>query len=133
MVEKTRAFESARAAGEASIDWTEPQPNPITKLFTEITDAATAMLLGGVGADDTVGGRPVPAPCSANVWKVNVKSGQMVDEGEAVVVLEAMKMEYSVPSPCKGVVRTVLKKQGDAVTQGDVLISINEVEEVGDA
>jgi len=122
MVAKIKEFETARAAGEASIDWSEPQPNPLTKLLADLTEAAGALLYGNSSDDD--GGTSVPAPCSANVWKVNVKPGQLVKEGEALVVLEAMKMEYALDAPCSGVVTAIKVKQGAAVKQGDVLLSI---------
>jgi urea carboxylase len=122
MVAKIKEFETARAAGEASIDWSEPQPNPLTKLLADLTEAAGALLYGNSSDDD--GGTPVPAPCAANVWKVNVKPGQLVKEGEALVVLEAMKMEYALDAPCSGVVTAIKVKQGAAVKQGDVLLSI---------
>ena len=127
MVEKTKAFETARAAGEASIDWSEPQPNPMTKLLADLTEAAGALLFGEVSSNDPDAlGSPVPAPCSANVWRVNVKPGQAVEEGDAVIILEAMKMEYSLNAPCKGIVQGIKVKQGDPVKQGDVLLSILE-------
>ena len=126
MVEKAAAFEKARAAGEASIDWSEPQPNPVAKLFADFTEAATNLLLGDANGDDMIeeGATPVHAPCAANIWRVNVKPGQAVTEGDAVVILEAMKMEYSVTAPCDGNVVGVYRKQGDAIKQGEMLLSI---------
>lgn len=120
MVEKIATFESARKAGEASIDWTEPQPNPLVKWAGEVMEALFASGAAAALAD----GIPVPAPCSANVWKVEVKVGQMLEEGDPVVILEAMKMEYSVTAPCKGTVQSVAAKQGGAVKQGDVLLTM---------
>lgn len=46
-------------------------------------------------------GEPVPAPLAGNIWKVQVAAGQSVQEGDVLVILEAMKMETEVRGPCR--------------------------------
>jgi urea carboxylase len=60
----------------------------------------------------------------ASVWKVLVEVGQPVTEGEAVVVLESMKMEMSVPSPASGKVARVMVRPGQQVEPGEAMIAV---------
>ena len=69
-------------------------------------------------------GEPVPAPLAGNIFEVLVKPGQRVEEGERILVLEAMKMETDVAAPRAGTVAEVRVKPGDAVAVGDVLLTI---------
>ena len=67
---------------------------------------------------------PVPAPLAGNIFKVLVKPGDRVTEGQKIMVLEAMKMETDVSSPEAGIVTELAVKEGDAVTVGQTLISL---------
>ncbi|MCH9698361.1 MAG: sodium-extruding oxaloacetate decarboxylase subunit alpha [Gammaproteobacteria bacterium] len=68
--------------------------------------------------------KPVDAPMAGNILKVNVSQGQHIQEGDLVVIMEAMKMETEVRSRHSGTVSEVLVKQGDAVSVGDLLINL---------
>ena len=70
------------------------------------------------------GGEPVSAPLAGNIFKVLVKPGDQVTEGQSIVVLEAMKMETAVSAPRSGSVTSVTVKEGDSVAVGDPLLSI---------
>ncbi|MFC6635223.1 sodium-extruding oxaloacetate decarboxylase subunit alpha [Microbulbifer taiwanensis] len=70
------------------------------------------------------GGEPVKAPLAGNIFKVMVKPGDQVAEGQTIVVLEAMKMETAVSAPRAGSVTSVAIKEGDSVAVGDALLSI---------
>ena len=76
----------------------------------------------GVVAADA--GEPQPAPLAGNIFKVLVQPGQMVQEGDLVVILEAMKMETEIRAFRAGTVATVDVKVGDAVVVGHPLLSI---------
>ncbi|MGH1564001.1 urea carboxylase [Mumia sp. DW29H23] len=76
------------------------------------------------------GGRRVDAPFVANVWKVEVEIGDVVEEGQTVVVLEAMKMESAVHAPTAGVVTAVPAVSGAQVAPGDALVVLAPVAEV---
>jgi oxaloacetate decarboxylase alpha subunit len=67
---------------------------------------------------------PIPAPLAGNIFKVLVKPGDRVTEGQKIMVLEAMKMETDVSSPEAGIVTEMAVKEGDAVTVGQTLISL---------
>ncbi|OPX55173.1 oxaloacetate decarboxylase, alpha subunit [Oceanospirillum multiglobuliferum] len=69
-------------------------------------------------------GQPVTAPLAGNIFKVLVKPGQVVQEGEVIIILEAMKMETEVRTPRAGTVASVDVREGDAVTVGDTLITV---------
>jgi glutaconyl-CoA decarboxylase len=58
------------------------------------------------------------------IWKLPVKEGDSVTEGQLVLILEAMKMENEIFAPVSGRVLQVLCKEGDPVISGDNLISI---------
>ncbi|MCQ3830424.1 sodium-extruding oxaloacetate decarboxylase subunit alpha [Microbulbifer elongatus] len=72
----------------------------------------------------TGGGEPVKAPLAGNIFKVLVKPGDQVAEGQTIVVLEAMKMETAVSAPRAGSVTGVTIKEGDSVAVGDDLLTI---------
>jgi glutaconyl-CoA decarboxylase len=58
------------------------------------------------------------------IWKLHVKEGDKVDEGQLVLILEAMKMENELYAPKAGTVVSVNCKEGDSVNTGDALLSI---------
>ena len=68
----------------------------------------------------------VAAPLGGNVIKVLVTLGQHIEEGEEVIVLEAMKMETLVCSPQAGTVEKIFAVEGDYVAVGDCLLTVSE-------
>lgn len=69
-------------------------------------------------------GEVVTAGLSGNIFKVLVSPGQEVEEGEVVIILEAMKMETEVSAPVGGKIGELKVKEGDAVAVGDALLTI---------
>lgn len=67
---------------------------------------------------------PVAAPLAGNIWKVVVKAGQAVKEGDVLVILEAMKMETEIRAGLSGTVNTIQVKEGDAVAVGDCMLTL---------
>lgn len=61
---------------------------------------------------------------AGNVWKIVVKPGDQVSEGQDVVILESMKMEIPVSSEVTGVVEEIIVNEGDFVNDGDVIIKL---------
>jgi oxaloacetate decarboxylase alpha subunit/pyruvate carboxylase subunit B len=69
-------------------------------------------------------GTRVLAPMPGMVIKYEKKVGDAVNEGETIVVIEAMKMENALPAPAGGVVKKINFSSGDSVAKGDVLAVI---------
>ncbi len=69
-------------------------------------------------------GTPIEAPMPGLVIRYEVKEGEAVDEGDLVLILEAMKMENSIIAPVSGTVLSIPFKQGDTVRKGDMLAVI---------
>jgi oxaloacetate decarboxylase alpha subunit len=67
-------------------------------------------------------GEPVSAPLAGNVVKVLVKAGQVVQEGDSLLIIEAMKMETSISAPRSGTVADIKVQSGDACAVGDSLV-----------
>ena len=66
----------------------------------------------------------VQAHITGTVWKIEVKPGDEVDEGDTVVILESMKMEMPVEAPEAGKVQKIHCSEGLAVNEGDVLVTL---------
>ena len=69
-------------------------------------------------------GEAVKAVLAGNVFKVNVAPGDKVEEGQPLLVVEAMKMETAVSAPRSGTVTDVFVREGDVVAVGDPLVAI---------
>ncbi|MBQ2696778.1 MAG: biotin/lipoyl-binding protein [Clostridia bacterium] len=67
----------------------------------------------------------VTAPMPGTVLRINAKVGDAVKAGQAVVVLEAMKMENEIVAPQDGTIASVNVSQGASVNNGDVLVTLN--------
>jgi acetyl-CoA carboxylase biotin carboxyl carrier protein len=63
----------------------------------------------------------IKAHITGTVWKIEKKVGEAVGSGDAVVILESMKMEMPVESPVSGKVAEVRCSEGEAVEEGAVL------------
>lgn len=64
----------------------------------------------------------IDAPLAGNVFKILVRNGDSVSEGDVVMILEAMKMETEIRSAYTGTVTDITVGEGDAVTSGQPLI-----------
>lgn len=82
------------------------------------------LLLEQMGMSATVSSRfnSVKAPMPGLIIDLKVKDGDEVKAGDALLILEAMKMENIIKSPGDGVVRKVCIKKGDSVEKNQVLI-----------
>jgi acetyl-CoA carboxylase biotin carboxyl carrier protein len=63
----------------------------------------------------------IRAEMVANVWKVVVKAGDAINDGDTVVILESMKMEIPVLTEAEGTVKQVAVNEGDVVQEGDLI------------
>jgi acetyl-CoA carboxylase biotin carboxyl carrier protein len=68
----------------------------------------------------------VKAHITGTVWKIEVKPGAQVNEGDTVIILESMKMEMPVEAPCSGTIGEIKIKEGEPVNEDQVLATIHE-------
>ena len=68
----------------------------------------------------------IRAEIAANVWQVVVDEGQLIAEGDELVILESMKMEIPVVTKVPGVVRELHVQPNDSVQEGDLIALIDE-------
>ena len=69
-------------------------------------------------------GEGVKAPMPGNILKINVAPGQKVEEGDVLIVLEAMKMENEIVATKSGTVAQVAVSKGAVVETGAPLVVI---------
>ena len=81
--------------------------------------AAPAAPAGGAGSIE------VKAGAAGKVFKIEANVGQAVKKGDAVVIIEAMKMEIPVVAPEDGTVASIDVAVGDAIDSGAVLATLN--------
>ncbi|HLW53815.1 MAG TPA: biotin carboxylase N-terminal domain-containing protein [Candidatus Angelobacter sp.] len=69
------------------------------------------------------------SPMPGQVLRIMVTAGQKVKPGDALVTLEAMKMEQTIKANMEGVVRAILVRPGEMVAPGQMLVEIESTEE----
>ena len=67
----------------------------------------------------------VEAQIAGNVWKIEKKVGDAVQEEDVILILESMKMEIPVEAPCCGTLTEIRVAEGDAIEEGAVLAVID--------
>jgi acetyl-CoA/propionyl-CoA carboxylase biotin carboxyl carrier protein len=85
---------------------------------------ATRPRPSGAGAGGATGSGTISAPMQGTIVKVLVAEGDAVEAGQAVLVLEAMKMENHINADTSGTVRELRVAEGDTVGTGDVLVVV---------
>ena len=66
----------------------------------------------------------VLAHITGTVWKIEKAIGDSVEEGEAVAILESMKMEMPVEAPASGIIKSIDVVEGQPVEEGAVIATI---------
>ena len=92
---------------------------PAAKAAPKAAPAAPKAAAGAAGSIK------VEAGAAGKIFKLEAKVGQAVKKGDAVVILEAMKMEIPVVAPQDGTVASIDVAVGDAVEAGAVLATLN--------
>ena len=87
---------------------------------TQITEIDALAHAGEAAAD---GGR-LTAPMPGKVLSFAVKAGDVIKKGQALAVMEAMKMEHTIAAPADGTVAELLYAPGDQVNEGAELLKI---------
>lgn len=91
----------------------------------DITAIGTSGEAALAGAAPASAGEPVPAPLGGTIVRLLVQPGDRVTEGDALLILEAMKMESELSAPKTGTVTAINVQAGDAVAAGDHLLTIS--------
>jgi len=101
-------------------------------VVTVVGDAATWRVAyldpAAPRADDAVAAGRLTAPMPGKVAQVLTKAGSRVKRGQALMVLEAMKMEHTIAAPADGTIERVNFAPGDLVDEGAELIALNAEE-----
>lgn len=119
-----------REAGKPEVYTVEVDGKAYVVQVNEGGDIAGLKAIGGATASSTPSAAPVGAgesqnaPLAGNIFKVLIQPGQAVEEGQLVIILEAMKMETEIRAFKAGTVVAVNVKVGDAVAVGDSLLTI---------
>jgi acetyl-CoA carboxylase biotin carboxyl carrier protein len=68
----------------------------------------------------------IEAHITGTVWKIEVAVGDTVAAGDAVVILESMKMEMPVEAEDPGTVHEIRCGEGQSVSEGDILVVLDD-------
>jgi len=71
-----------------------------------------------------VGGDTLPSPLQGNMWRVKVRQGDAVEEGQLLCIIEAMKMENEITAHKAGIVAELPITEGAAIAAGDPIATI---------
>ena len=74
--------------------------------------------------EDALAGGAITAPLPGKLIRIMAAEGQKVRKGDALLILEAMKMEHTITAPHPGTVGPVSFAEGDQVEEGTVLLAI---------
>jgi oxaloacetate decarboxylase alpha subunit/pyruvate carboxylase subunit B len=105
------------AAAPAPARAAAPPAAPAVKETAPAAEAAPAPAAA-------VEGTPLSAPMPGMIISFEKNVGDAINEGETVVILEAMKMENALPAPASGTIKAINFSSGDSVAKGDVLCVI---------
>jgi 3-methylcrotonyl-CoA carboxylase alpha subunit len=81
------------------------------------------------GKSTSTGHGTVKAPMPGKISRINVSVGDTVEEGDVLLLMEAMKMEHTVVSSVRGVMRSISYQVGDVVADGAVLALVQSEDE----
>jgi urea carboxylase len=122
--ESIAAFQTRREAAFAAerADWQARGEFDRVAALTEEAEAAPA-------ADITVpdGCEVIEAPFGGVLWSWSVAAGTVVEAGQTIAVIEAMKMESPVLAPCAGTVHTLFVAERQPITPGAALLAVEPV------
>ena len=124
-----RVYEVEVDAGEAMlVDEYEAlapaAPAPVVAAAPVAVAAAPAAAPAAPAAAGLAAGEVVKSPMPGNILKINVAAGQKVNEGDVLIVLEAMKMENEITATKAGTVAQVAVTKGQVVETGSPLVVI---------
>jgi len=112
-----------------SVDSTENPDSFLVRLNGRLTPTRLAVIEESSGAREIRNAQEGPvlltAPMAGRIVTLKTTVGTLAEEGQALVVLEAMKMENEIASPKNGTVREIYVQPGTLVKPGDKLVLID--------
>ena len=96
----------------------EQRPVPVTMVSHPVKSAD----IGEIKDSPTAEGKSVKAPIPGVIIEIKVSTGDLVEYGQELCVLEAMKMKNSIRSGKAGVISNILVSVGDQVSQNQTLM-----------
>jgi oxaloacetate decarboxylase alpha subunit len=90
----------------------------------QVADNGTSAQTAGSAPVTSAGTEEVAAPLAGNVFKLLVRPGDTISEGDVIVIMEAMKMETEIRSTASGTILDILVKEGDAVQSGQTMLTL---------
>lgn len=89
--------------------------------------------LGSQRSRSSVGSRLDPAgiisaPLAGVIIEIKVAEGDIFSEGQAILIIEAMKMQNEIQAPISGKITSIHFKPGDRVDSGDIVIEYDEID-----
>lgn len=118
-----RVYEVEVEAGEAMLIDEYDALAPAAPAPVSVAPAAVAAAPAPAAAS-LAAGEAVKSPMPGNILKINVSEGQKVNEGDVLLILEAMKMENEVTATKSGTVAQIAVSKGQVVETGTPLVVI---------
>ena len=120
-----KTYEVEVEAGEAMLvdeyeAYAPAAPAPVAAAAPAAAPAAAAPAAPAGAA--LAAGEVIKSPMPGNILKINVSNGQKVNEGDVLLILEAMKMENEIVAPRDGTVAQVVTSKGAVVDTGAPLV-----------
>ena len=126
----TKASAKKASAPVANIPSTGPESYAVSvdgKVYDVVVapgGSIDAIQAASTPAASSASGEALKAPLAGNIFKVLVNEGDEVEEGEVVIIMEAMKMETEIRATKAGEISVVHTREGDSVAVGDILLSL---------
>lgn len=119
-----RVYEVEVEQGEAMLVDEYELAAPAAPALAAAAPVAAAAPAAAAAPVAVAAGEPVKSPMPGNILKINVTQGQKVNEGDVIMVLEAMKMENEIVATRSGTIAQIAVSKGAVVETGAVLAVI---------
>ena len=119
-----RVYEVEVEQGEAMLVDEYELAAPAAPAPVAAAPVASAAPAAAAAPVSVAAGEPVKSPMPGNILKINVTQGQKVNEGDVIMVLEAMKMENEIVATRSGTIAQIAVSKGAVVETGAVLAVI---------
>ena len=121
-----RVYEVEVEQGEAMLvdEYELAAPAPPAPAAAAAAPVAAAAPAAAAAPVAVAAGEAVKSPMPGNILKINVTQGQKVNEGDVIMILEAMKMENEIVATRSGTIAQIAVSKGAVVETGAVLAVI---------